>query len=288
MNFSRRNREIIGYFSFFTFIIFFIILYYQLSTYYPFDPFSPPSGKTTYFMELTYPPISDGKVQELLLDASFNIISNTTIAEGVNMTIANPKVVLYGGTPRNKYIIHNISGVNIGFQNAQPMGSSLKIDIPLSNISQTQYVYHNLPPGASFQMNKNDANIPSFPREPTYELNLSNGYIQWSFHDHLFNFSVAGDYSPSIILEFSNGSSESYTYDEIKLHIPSKSETQSQELNQINGFITIALFIFSLIELWRLISEWIGSKPSIKGEIISVPKDIKTQNKGTKTHKNKP
>jgi len=118
----------------------------------------------TYFIELTYPPISNGKVQELLLDASFNIVSNETIAEGVNITITDPRVVLYGGTLRNKYIIHNLSGVNIAFQNAQPMGGSLTLTVPLSNISQTQYIYHNLPPGASFRMDENDINYPIFPR----------------------------------------------------------------------------------------------------------------------------
>jgi len=233
------------------------------------------------------PPISNGKVQELLLDASFNLESNETIAEGVNITVANPRIVLYSGTPQNEYVIRNLSGIDIAFQNAQPMGGSIKIEIPLDNISRTQYIYHNLPPGASFQIDENDIKHPIFPREPTYELNLSHGYIQGVIQNRPFSFSVSGDYSPSIILEFSNGSGESYTYDEIKFHVPSKSETQTQELNQINGFITIALFIFSLIELWRLISEWIGSKPSIKEEVVSTQEKTKSSNEDTKAHKNK-
>lgn len=254
---SQRERKCIGYSALIIFIFVFIFFYYQLSAYYPFNPFFPPSGKTTHFLELTYPPISNGKVQELLLDASFSIVSNEPIAEGVNMTIANPQVKFYGGTPRNKDIIYNISSVNIAFQNAQPMGGSLTITVPFDDINQSKHVYHNMPPGAGFQVDGDHMNFPSFPKMQTYELNLSHGYLHGIRQNQPFNFSVSGDYSPSIILEFQNGTYESYTYDEIKLHVSSDSEIQSQELSQIDGFIAIALLIFSFLEALRLVNEWI-------------------------------
>ena len=222
MTFSRRKREYIGYSALAIVILFFFFFCYQLSAYYPFNPFFPPSGKMTHFVELTYPPISNGKVQELLFDAKFDVVSDGQIAEGVNMTILNPRISVYGGMPINKYIIHNISGVNIVFQDAQPMGGSLKLTVPLDNFSQTQYVYYNLPPGASFRIDEN-MKFPVFPREPVYELNLSHGYLEDVIQNRPFNFPVSGDYSPSIILEYSNGSDESYTYYEMKLHVAPKS-----------------------------------------------------------------
>jgi hypothetical protein len=267
MTLSKRRRKCITGLFLIIFISIFGSLYYQLHTYYSFDPFFPPSGNTTYFMELTYPPISSGKVQETLLDASFNIISNKTIAEGVNMSIVDPRVRLYGGTPRNKYITHNISGVNIAFQYARPMGGSLVITAPFNlsqttqiNLSQIQYVYHNLPPGAAFKMNESDI-YPIPPHEPIIDLNLSHGYLKGVLENHPFSFPVSGDYSPSIILEFDNGSVEGYTYDEIKLHVPSTSEIRTQELNQIDGFIALALLLLSFTEVCRIFYEWIKSVP---------------------------
>lgn len=265
MAFSQRIRKYIGYSVLIILLLIFSLFYYQLSTYYPFNPFFPPSGKTTHFMELTYPPISNGEVQELLLDACFNVVSNKPIAVGINMTIANPRVIFYGGTPRNRAIIYNISGINIAFQNAQPMGGSLKVTVPFDinhsqlvyHINKSRHVYYNLPPGASFQVDKNYIKFPSFPREQTYELNLSNGYLHGIRQNQPFSFSVSGDYSPSIILEFRNGTYESYTYDEMKLHVPSASEIQTQELSQIGGFIAIILLIFSFFEALKLVNEWI-------------------------------
>ena len=160
-----------------------------------------------------------------------------------------------------EYIIHNISGIDIAFENARPMGGSLTLTVPLDNVSKTQYIYHNLPPGASFQLDERDINYSVFPREPIYELNSSHGLLQDIIQSQPFNFSVSGDYSPTLILEYSNNSDESYTYNEIKLHVPSSSELQTQELNQIGGFITIVLLIFSLIEALKLVNEWIKSAP---------------------------
>jgi hypothetical protein len=262
MTFSRRGRKYLGYSGLFVLVLFFVIFYYQLSTYYPFNPFFPPSGKTTYFMELTYPPVTNGKVQEMLLNASFNIESNETLAEGVKVTITNPRIKLYGGTPRNEYIIHNISAINIAFQNAQPMGGSGTLIIPLDNISQTQNINYNFPPGMSFQMDENDKNHPIFSGVHNYELNLSHGYIPEVIQNKPFSFAASGDYSPSIILEFSNDSSPiSYTYEEIKFHVPSVSELRTQELNQIGGFIAVVLLIFSFFEALKLINEWIKGAP---------------------------
>jgi len=261
MTLSKGKRQVIGYVSLFILILVFIFFYLQISSHYPFNPFFPPSGKTTYLMELTYPPISNGKIQELLLDASFSIVSDKPLAEGVNITIPNPVVKLYGGSFNNRNIIKNIRIISIAFQNAQPMGGSVAIIIPLENISQTQHVYYNLPPGASFQVNEETLKFPEFPREQVCELNLSNGYLKGIRQNQPFNFSVSGDYSPSLIIEFYNESPESYTYDEIKLHVPSKSELQSQELDQINGFIAAVLLIFSFIEALRLIQEWIRDAP---------------------------
>jgi hypothetical protein len=212
-------------------------------------------------MELTYPPISSGKVQETLLDASFNITSSKTMAEGVNMTIIDPRITLYGGTPIKERITRNISGVNIAFQYARPMGGSYIITVPYDfsktefiNLSQIRYVYHNLPPGAAFEMNKSDI-YPTPPREPIIHLNLSHGYLTGVLQNRPFSFPVSGDYSPSIILEFDNGSVEGYTYNEIKLHVPPASEIRTHALNQISGIVAIALLIFSFIQLRKIINE---------------------------------
>jgi hypothetical protein len=123
---SKRKRKAIGGAVLLILFLLPIFLFYQWATYYSINPLFMPESGTKYHMELSYPPIANGKVKELLLDAQFEIVSNKPIAEGVNMTLANPRIVLYGGTPENERIIHNISEVNIAFQNAQPMGETVE------------------------------------------------------------------------------------------------------------------------------------------------------------------
>ena len=246
-----------------------VFLFYHWTTYYSINPLFMPESGTKYHMELTYPPITNGKVKELLLDAQFDIVSNKPMAEGVNITLANPKVLLYGGTPGNERIISNISMINIAFQNAQPMGETIELiihfpPIPI-NYSPIQQVHYNIPPGAGFQMSDSDTNHTIFSGVHDYELNLSHGYLKDVRENKPFNFSVSGDYSPSILLSFKDGinnSYESYTYDEIKLHIPSTSEIRTQLFNQLGFIIAIVLSIFNSIEAWRLISGWWNSAPA--------------------------
>lgn len=253
--FTRKTRKYIGY----SLLLFFALLgLYLLTSFanYSSVPFFSSSDKTTLFIELPYPPISNGNVPDIILNASFNVISNETIAEKVNMTLANPRVVLYGGTPRNEYIIHNISWISIAYQNAHPMrmAKCYWTDPSRNNtISPYKSAYYNEPSGAVFLINKNDLNHPIFSGNHNHTLNLSQ--------NSPFYFSVSGDYSPIILLAFKNGSLESHTYDEIKIHVPSTSELHTQAISKINCFIALALFFFGLFTLTNLVHAWIDKAP---------------------------
>jgi hypothetical protein len=59
-----------------------------------------------------------------------------------------------------------------------------------------------------------------------------------------------------------------YTFNEIKIHVLSSSELRTQELDQINGIITIALFIFTEIEAIKLIYNWYKNAPDDKNKLF--------------------
>jgi len=74
-------------------------------------------------------------------------------------------------------------------------------------------------------------------------------------------FPVAGDYSPSIIVIFSNNATpETYTYSEYRVHVLSTSELQSQELSQLEGFVGLVLLAFTFVEVVRLVRDYVKGK----------------------------
>ena len=73
----------------------------------------------------TYPPPSNGLLQDVLLDIKFDVESNTSIAEKTNLILTNINVTLYTGTHENIHNGLNIIELDIGFQHVQPSFSNV-------------------------------------------------------------------------------------------------------------------------------------------------------------------
>lgn len=211
-------------------IVFLIISWW---TRYSINPFFLSSSKKIYPMEITYPSVS--QQQGILLDVYFNVESDKPIAEGVNVTIANPIIVLFTGTDSYKVESHNIIEVEIGFRNAQP-SFSMSMGITDKVTGQHQDFSYKTISGASLWLTGkiDDKEVVQFNK---FE----------SRHNVPFNFPVAGDYSPSIVIVYQNGSRILYTDHEVKFHVCSPSELQTQLFNQLIVLLTLALVIFSFI-----------------------------------------
>ena len=61
-------------------------------------------------------------------------------------------------------------------------------------------------------------------------------------------FPVAGDYSPTIFIQFFNGTGIQYTYNEIKVHVLSASEVEAVNTNKLNLAVTYVLLFSSYIQ----------------------------------------
>jgi hypothetical protein len=244
---SRRSRRIIGYSTLFIFylIIFLIILKWQ--SLYSINLFFPNEEKAVYKMSLLCPPASNGVARPIFLEANFNIEANKSIAEGVDIIMTNPLVILYPNNYENRLLCNEIDDVSIGFEGARISG--LYAIVGFDNITRdTRLTIYNNPPGANFRVKKSDIDNCSYG-------NLSGVRLK-PVYSSKFNFSVSGDYSPSIIVSFNNSSRVEYIFNEIKLHVIPTSELQTQGLNQINIIVAIALLAFSFFEGRRVIDEW--------------------------------
>ncbi len=238
MNLSKRTRKIIGYSLLSIFGIIIVVLIWNSFAYYSINPFLPPSGETAHQMELTYPAASQS--QGILIYAFFAVVANKPLSEGVYMNITDPHLTLFTGTDSNKRESHNIASVEIGFQHAQP--SPILMGMGISNTSQN-YEYLTLS-GAKFWLvgDLNDSEDVQFP----FEL----------YQNTPFYFPVAGDYSPSMVILLKNGSLIRYTDDEVKLHVPSTAELQTQAITYASDLAAIAFLVFSFIEAFKLVNDW--------------------------------
>ena len=71
-----------------------------------------------------------------------------------------------------------------------------------------------------------------------------------------FYFPVSGDFSPTVIINFNNGTGQiQYRYDDIKLHVLATSEVNAERINTTNLVLTAALLGFAFIETFKLIFE---------------------------------
>ncbi len=255
MQLSRKRRQTAGIFLILSFILIIILLFVQLSNYFSINPFFPPSPKTEMPITLTYPPNANGELQPIWLRVHFIIEANGTISEGINLTLTNVTGATYRITNSQKGI--NINNVWIGFNYAEPWNAFTWSNTP--DVIQDNFI--TSPNGVWLVSTENEKMEP--------------------FIQNVFNFPVAGDYSPSIIVENWNATTNNstfyeYTYNEIKLHVAPASEIRLHALNQIGGIISIVLLIFGFIESVKMVHEWVENAPknNENQEDISIGDDI--------------
>jgi hypothetical protein len=82
-----------------------------------------------------------------------------------------------------------------------------------------------------------------------------NYYTQKLETENKFYFSVAGDYSPTLMIWFYNDTTVQYTYNDIKLHVASATEVQSLKMENINVVIAVALLVFAFVEGISVVNE---------------------------------
>ena len=270
---SKHNWRFIKAICVFSIAVIILVSYIgYLWTYYSFFPLVPLQKKTAYPINLVYPPITSGPLQPTLFQINFTLQASNTLAEGVNIRAINVKGNLYSPIEFNTGNFSGISEIIVGFLDANPNPPYAKtISIrnetigPNKTIQTPQTFYTNL------------AFIDLVPIEPTVAIasHVDPSTLEVDYNWMNFNFPVAGDYSPSIIMIFqnqtisnnilsSNETALTYTYDQIKLHVISTSELQTQQINLIGSFVGVALLVFAYVELWKLLHEWAekGSKNS--------------------------
>jgi hypothetical protein len=269
---SKTRRQLFSVFIVILFLLIFIIYYSCLISAYKINPFYPSKNKIVYQIDMIYPPpTSNGLMKDTLIEAKFCVETNETISEGVNMTITNATVYL-NKEYVNKYFNDTVWLVELSFEHAQPTREIVFASGDPNSTSQ----YRISKRGAiaiPYQHN-NSSNTSNDPDQwTTYHtyirpigllLGASNssydpftGFIQIkSFLNCTFYFPMAGDYSPSILILCRNNSLYRYTANDVKLHVPSQIELQTQALNQIGGFIAHILLAFASIDLVSLLYNW--------------------------------
>jgi hypothetical protein len=87
-----------------------------------------------------------------------------------------------------------------------------------------------------------------------------------------FKWLVSGDYSPVMVIEFNNGSTVEWRYDEIKVHVASPIEIQSLKTGSIELALTYALLGFAFLEGFAIIRDFVADdENSSKIVRISTP-----------------
>jgi len=196
--------------------------------------------KTSLPIDLSYPPPTGGRLEDKALQVSFDLYANNKFAEGINLTLKN----IFGVVYAKNALGNNIQWITIGFSNTYPC-------TPFTT------VYGWL----------NETEIYNYEGLDGATLDVSD---EWDSEDFLilkrvreaeeFNFPVAGDYSPSIIIALENKTMLFHTYDSIKVHVASDTELQSQRLDRINGLVSLALFALAFVETFHLILVLTGRK----------------------------
>jgi|GEM_PF-6147711 len=205
------------------------------------NPFYLPSNKSVVPIAIAYPDISNGQLQSEWLQISFNLETetNSLLAEGVNLTITNLAARVLINDYSNVTSPWYITDVWIGFQYAQPWSDWA---IVMNVSGQFQWNYYTALDGDWLVYNPNGTIWLSSGTYPlgTYPLTV--------FMHNTFHFPASGDYSPSILIDLANNTILSYTYNQVKVHIISASEIQTQKLERIGAAVTVALLVFAFIE----------------------------------------
>lgn len=262
MQFSKRMRQIIGWGIIIILIGFFIWYVSYLSVSYAVSPFLIPAQKTVLPINLVYPPITNGTLQNAIFQINFTLTSNTIIAEKTNikMTYVSGKLFNQIGAlnPISPINSTYISDVFVGFPNTfpnAPIGSMLlgNETIQGSNITVQNQQYYE---GLDYLW-------------LVHWSGFSNFTSTWNI---TFNFPVSGNYWPSIIvltthqynvgnIFYKNNTATTYTYNQIQIPVISSSQVQSEELEQIGGFVGVALYFFAVVEIFKLVVYWIKDAP---------------------------
>jgi hypothetical protein len=252
--------------------------------YYGYNPFIPTTQKVTIPIELIYPPISNGPLENMSLKIDFNLEAKSTFAVGVNITIADINVKTYGETipnATNEYLSNStyFNSIIIGFWNTNYLSSTMA-SLGSGNSS---YQITSFDPTTGIITEANQTN------QYTWDLPTVQGV--WLLATGPNNnltpilnagvvFGVSGEYSPSIILGqttiFNNSTYHSstsiisaYTYNQIQIPILSTQQLNSDELENIGGILTIAIFVLADIEALKLTWEFQKVENDPKKEAIT-------------------
>lgn len=297
MKFTKRTRQLIGCILLLVFNVPIIVIVGLWWTHYGINPLFPPTSKVELPVGIMYPPVTNGQVQDLALRVRFNLTANSTIAEGVDMTVTDgiantyPSGINSTGESLDEFyhsknyasLGNYITEVFVGFRNTKPSpplvsywNESYQIVNATFSIDEVNRMLEGYATGVNIMVENVTYQYGSY-------VGLSGAYLikppigvaealnedttaLFPAMNMTFSFPVAGDYSPSIIVGTENDSitgntvtrSKSfltYTYDEIKVHVLSSGELQTQELSQIANVVTIALFAFAEIEAIKLVYE---------------------------------
>lgn len=191
------------------------------------NAFFPNEESTNLQIRLYYPSPDNDKLEPIMISLWFNVTANGTIAENTPIELTNFTGHVY--TANN----NGIEFIGIGF------------------------FHTNLNEGHTYNINTGAGPVlmPVGIQSTVQPCNSTLADIIVWHQQPAFSFPVGGDYSPTITITTKNETTQ-HTYDEIKIHVATKSELQTQELNRINSFITIALLIFGNIEIVWLFFEW--------------------------------
>jgi hypothetical protein len=181
----------------------------------PIGVINPPPDKPSIPIPLTYPPFPGLKLQAAFLFSSMILKANSTIAEGVEIWATDGYAQQVSGN------MSAIWTVSIGFQETFPWDFKSEIGkvggILIGGLSGTTFAARQ------------------------------SGVLRLLSED-TFYFPVAGDYSPTMQIDFYNGTSVLQTYGDIKVHVLSASEIQQQKVNKTASALTWALVGFAYIE----------------------------------------
>ncbi len=229
MNLTKSQRQIIGLVFIVLVNTFALVYIYTLIESYQVNPFLPNVVKTNLPIRLYYPPPDNDKMEPIMISLWFNVTADGMITENTPITLTN-----FTGHVYTKNDI-GIDVIAVGFFHTNLNEGQIS-DIDEENIIGPTL----MPVGIQCHIepcNSTLADIVPWHQQPP------------------FSFPVGGDYSPTITVNVGNTSLQ-HTYNEIKVHVATSSELQSQELDRINVLISVALLVFADVELIWLLYEW--------------------------------
>lgn len=203
----------------------------------PFPILNPQPRFNPIPIQIFYPDKAGLAVNEAGLIALFTMNFNETIAENTPIQIANAVGQIHSSSD---YL--NVSDVEIGFKQAIPWYYK-------DTLQQGSLYFSPFLTGVHFvhfSESREDVNLTIMSQDEMY-------------------FPVAGDYSPTIFIQFFNGTNIQYTYSEIKVHVLSASEVEAEKTSKLNLAVTYVLLFFSYIQGIVIILELFKSqeKPAI-------------------------